>query len=398
MSSNSPFRWIDSALDELQQKDLLREQRTCIPLPQGKCQLVDEHGAASDPFWNFATNDYLGLAGHPRVIAAAEAATRKYGAGARSSPLVTGRTPLYAQLEQQLAEFKQTEAALLFPTGFAANVGTIASLVGTGDVVLCDRLNHASLIDGCRLSKAVLRVYPHGDVDVVRRELAKVPEGRRKLIVTDSLFSMDGDAAPLSDLISAAEEFGAMLLVDEAHATGVFGKRGTGLLEDCPHSEHVIAVGTLSKALGAQGGFVAGSRKVVDWVFNNARPQIFSTALTPAACAAASAAIQYVEEFCEMREELLNWSRHLASSLRQQGWNVPPSVCGPIVPLIVGESSQAVDYAARLRDMGCLVPAIRPPSVPHNTARLRISLSHAHGPEGVDALIAALSKIRMGEE
>ncbi|MCA9031008.1 MAG: 8-amino-7-oxononanoate synthase [Planctomycetaceae bacterium] len=398
MSNDSPFRWIDSALDELRQKELLREQRTCIPLPQGKCQLVDEHGVASGPLWNFATNDYLGLAGHPRVVAAAEAATREFGAGARSSPLVTGRTPIHARLERQIATFKQTEAALLFPTGFAANVGTITSLVGTGDVVLCDRLNHASLIDGCRLSKATLRVYPHGDVDVVRRELPKVPEGRRKLIVTDSLFSMDGDAAPLRELISAAEEFGAMLLVDEAHATGVFGKRGTGLLENCSHSEHVIAVGTLSKALGAQGGFVAGSRKVVDWVFNNARPQIFSTALTPAACAAASTAIRCVEEFPEMREELLNRSQHLATSLRQQGWNVPVEVCGPIVPLIVGESTRAVEYAARLRDMGCIVPAIRPPSVPHNTARLRISLSYAHGEEGVDALIAALSKLPTEEK
>ena len=389
----TPFDWADDALKKLAGQGLLRSRRTVVPLEGGRCLLMDSRNEPLAELWNFATNDYLGLAGHAAVQDAAIEAIRRCGTGARASALVSGRTEDHALLERRLAELKKKEAALLFPTGFAANVGTIAALVGPDDVVLCDRLNHASLVDGCRMSRARLRVYPHCDVAVVERELTRAGNDKRKLIVTDSLFSMDGDAAPLADLIFLAEQHNAMLLVDEAHALGVFGLNGSGLLEDLPASPNVIVIGTLSKALGAQGGFAAGSRKIIDWIWNTARTQLFSTALTPAACAAALSGLSLIRSNSTNRSELLQRSQELATSLRQMGWTVPDTVCGPIIPVIIGESTKAVDLSQRLQQLGCLVPAIRPPTVPHGTSRLRISLSVSHGADGVAALLEAFRQL-----
>ena len=392
MLTSGPFDWTSDSLHNLDERGLRRARRTIEPLPGGRCRLRN----SADPeaiLWNFAGNDYLGLAEDSRVLAAAQSALSESGTGSRASALVTGRTIWHERLESRLAEFKQCEAALLFPTGYAANVGTICGLVGNDDVVLCDRLNHASLVDGCRLSGATLRVYPHNDLTIVERELRKAASARRRLIVTDSLFSMDGDAAPLADLACLAEEHNAMLLVDEAHATGLFGERGTGLLEAAGVKlPHVLAVGTLSKALGGQGGFVTGPQSVIDWLWNSARTQMFSTALTPAACAGAVTAIDIIEQEPQRRRWVLEQSAQLIAELRKQGWTIPENTCGPIIPLLIGEPGPTLELADQLQNQGCLTAAIRPPTVPHKTSRLRISLSWAHQEDGVNALRSALKR------
>lgn len=385
----SPLDWIAAKLDSLEQTGLQRRRRNVRPLPEGRCQIGEQ------TLWNFSTNDYLGLSGDVRLQEAANRAIADSGLGARASPLVSGRTPWHVELEQEIARLKQTSSALLFPSGYAANLGTIPALVSTDDVVFCDRLNHASLIDGCRLSGARLRVYPHSDLETLRRELIKCDADCRRLIVTDSLFSMDGDHAPLPELAKLAEEFGAMLLVDEAHATGIYGARGGGLLEAAGvQFDGLITMGTLSKALGAQGGFVAGSQELIDWLWNSARTQIYSTALSIPVCAAATEAIRLVRAEPERRQRLLDMSGRLQDDLRAQGWNIPRNVHGPIIPIIVGDALQAVTLAARLEENGILVASIRPPTVPRQSARLRISLSAVHPTAGVQVLLAKLGELR----
>lgn len=268
--------WIAAELAALSDAGLQRRRRELRLLSDGWCEIDGRRVC------NFAGNDYLGLAHDPRVISAAEAALQEYGVGTGASALVCGRTKWHAKLERTLAEFEGQPAAVLFPTGMAANIGTVAALVGDQDVVFCDRFNHASLVDGCRLSGAKLRVYRHDDLDGLSRHLAQAAGHRRRWIVTDSVFSMDGDLAPLPAVCDLAERFDAALIVDEAHATGVFGEQGRGVCE-VMNVEHRVAVrvGTLSKALGTLGGFVAGSEALIAYLWNSARTQMFSTALPP---------------------------------------------------------------------------------------------------------------------
>ena len=382
-----PFDWITHELHALDESGLRRRARVCEPLPHGRCRVDGVE------LVNLASNDYLGLAGHPRVIAAALDATARYGAGARASSLVSGRTPLHAELEQELAAFEGTAAAVLFPTGFAANVGAIGSLVEAGDVVCCDRLNHASLIDGWRLSGARLRVYSHGDLAQLSSALDKAKDARRRLIVTDSLFSMDGDAAPLAELFALAARSGSMLLIDEAHATGVYGARGRGLCEEAglDAAAHV-RVGTLSKAMGSQGGFVAGSEALCDWIRNTARPQLFSTALTPGACGAALESLRLIHHEPQRRERVRRLARHLRTELQAAGWTPTGAADCPIVPLIIGEPQAAVSLSQELLRQGFLVPAIRPPTVPRGTSRLRISLTADHTDEDIRRCVEAIRR------
>lgn len=385
----SPLDWIAGDLGALEQKGLRRRRREVKPLPGGRCEI------GGRTLWNFSANDYLGLSGDNRLQAAAIRAMSDGGLGARASPLVSGRTLWHVELEQALASLKQTESALLFPSGYAANLGTIPALVGSEDVLFCDRLNHASLIDGCRLSAAKFRVYPHVDVEALRKELSRSQVYRRRLIVTDSLFSMDGDHAPLKELASLAEEFDAMLLVDEAHATGVYGACGGGLLEEAGiHFSGLIAMGTLSKGVGAQGGFIAGTRELVDWLSNSARTQIYSTALPIPVCAAAREGLNIICEEPERRRRLLKSAEELQQSLRAQGWHIPDNVRGPILPIIVGDAERAVSLAGKLEEKGILVAAIRPPTVPRGTARLRLSLSAAHSEEGLQRLLVSMNDLR----
>jgi len=295
-------------------------------------------------------------------------------------------------LERQLAEFEQTEAALLFTTGYAANVGVVTALVGRGDAVFSDALNHASIVDGCRLSRAEVFVYPHADVDALAAMLADSRRFRRRLIVTDGLFSMDGDVAPLDRLAELAERHDAMLVVDEAHATGVFGANGRGTCEAAGVEDRVDArVGTLSKGLGGIGGFVVGRRALVDWLVNKARPYVFSTALPPAAAAASCAALDIVRDEPARRGDLLQRAATLREALREQGWDVGPSE-SQIIPLVVGDAGRTMRSAATLRERGYLVPPIRPPSVPEGASRLRLSLSYGHTPEMLAGLLAALAE------
>ena len=288
--------WIDEQLGILQQRGL----RRCLSTRTGaqSAMIVIEGQEAI----NFGSNDYLNLASDPRLTAAVAAALQEYGWGSGASPLVTGHAELHRRLEQRLAQFEGTEAALVFASGFAANTGAVAALAAVGDIVFTDRKNHASLIDGCRLSRADVRTYPHADWQTLERLLSKssterdLQGARRRLLVTDGLFSMDGDLAPLTELAELARRYQAMLLVDEAHATGVFGRKGRGVVEHFGMEDNVhVRVGTLSKALGCIGGFVAGSRLLVQWLVNRARPYVFSTAMPAANAAAALAALDIVE-------------------------------------------------------------------------------------------------------
>ena len=374
--------WLTDDLEGLKRSHLLRPRRLVQSLGPGR-SLIDGLELV-----DFSTNDYLGLARDSRLILAS--ADIPTGAGA--SPLVTGRSEQYSQLEQDIADFEGTESALLFPSGFAANLGSVAALVGPGDTVFSDRLNHASLIDGCRLSGARLRIYHQDSLDSLDQQLAAADTSPRRLIVTDGLFSMDGTVAPLNTLCDLAESHDAMLLVDEAHATGVLGDTGRGTCEFLNVEDKVtLRIGTLSKAVGAAGGFVAGSAAIVDFLWHHARTQVFSTAIPPATCAAASAGLRLIAENNQLQQHLQQLATRLRQHIARLGLDTP-SVDGPIVPIILGDPAVAVSTSARLVECGMFVPAIRPPSVPDDTARLRISLSAAHTEADVDRLADSLAK------
>ncbi len=393
-STSEPLAWIAAELASLTRRGLLRE-RTARLGPQSAVVAVEGGKVV-----NFGSNDYLGLAADPRIGDAVAEALRQFGWGSGASPLILGRSRQHESLEEELAAFEGAEAALVFSTGFAANAGAVAALVGPGDVVFTDRKNHASLIDGCRLSRADVRVYPHGDCHELRRLLAGVfrRNYRRTLIVTDGLFSMDGDLAPLGELADLADRYRAMLLVDEAHATGVFGRLGRGVTEHLGVEGRVpIRVGTLSKALGSIGGFVAGTRSLVEWLVNKARPYVFSTALPAAACAAARAALAIVRSEPHRREGLLEQAAALRGRLAQQGWDLRRSA-SQIVPLVVGDPERAVRLAAALRQRGLFVPAIRPPTVPEGQSCLRISLTCGQSEVMVEQLVESLRELRMKDE
>ncbi|MGE3780145.1 MAG: aminotransferase class I/II-fold pyridoxal phosphate-dependent enzyme, partial [Pirellulaceae bacterium] len=338
-------------------------------------------------------NDYLGLAGSS-LSEAVVRAVGQVGWGSGASPLVTGRGTWHAELERELARFEQTEAALLFPSGFAANCGTISSLAGKGDVVFSDAKNHASIIDGCRLSGARIVVYPHRDLSYLTMMLQQAASFRRRLIVTDSLFSMDGDLAPVAELADLAETYDAMLMIDEAHATGVLGARGRGVVELVGvESRSCIRVGTLSKALGSIGGFVAGTRRVVEWLTNKARPFVFSTALPDAAAAAGVRALEVVEAEPQRRDSLLAQADWLRDQLRGQGWHIGDAR-SQIIPIFLGEAEPTMALAARLRERGHFVPGIRPPTVPPGESLLRISLTAGHSRDMCEQLLEQLSELR----
>jgi 8-amino-7-oxononanoate synthase len=341
---------------------------------------------------NFGSNDYLGLAAEELLPAVCQVLT-KTGWGAGASPLVTGRGHWHMLLEQRLAEFEGTEAALLFPSGYSANVGVIPALVGKEDIIFSDAKNHASIVDGCRLSGARIAIYAHANASHLAQLVQQAGAHRRRLIVSDSLFSMDGDLAPLRDLCEIAERSDAMLMVDEAHATGVFGARGRGLTELLEVEDGVhVRVGTLSKALGSLGGFVAGSRPLVQWLSNRARSYVFSTAAPEALAAAGCHALQIVAQQPQRRQQLLARAELLRQQLQSQGWNVGRSL-SQIIPVILGDPQRTMLMATRLREEGLLVPGIRPPTVPVGQSLLRISLTAAHTPEQIDRLVAAFGEL-----
>jgi 8-amino-7-oxononanoate synthase len=344
------------------------------------------------PVVSFASNDYLGLSGHPAVVAAAHDALDRWGAGSGASRLVTGSRPIHSELERELAEWKGTEAAVCFPTGFAANLGVLCALGGPGVRILSDELNHASIIDGCRLSRSALAVYRHSDMDHLAELLAGGDAPMPTIVVSDSVFSMDGDVAPLDQLVTLCRRHNALLILDEAHAvlgpdlpaaTGRDGHGGGG-------EGTVVRVGTLSKTLGSLGGFVAASRDIVDLLVNRARSYIFSTAPTPADAAAALAAVRVVRstEGAALSDRLAA----LIDRVAEAGF-APPGHRSPIIPVVLGSEQAALSASVALLEDGLWVPAIRPPTVPVGTSRLRVTLSAAHSDHDVSRLLGALSRL-----
>jgi 8-amino-7-oxononanoate synthase len=381
-----PLAWLDDALADLDRRGLRRTL-----LERAGPQRGDRIEIAGQTLLNFGSNDYLGMAAEPVVIEAARQSLLQVGWGAGASPLVTGRGTIHAQLERELARFEGTEAALLFPSGFAANVGAIAALAGAGDAIFSDAKNHASIIDGCRLSGATVLIYRHRDVAHLQELLADgSAKYRRRLIATDSLFSMDGDFAPLVELAELARKHEAMLLVDEAHATGVIGAGGRGVCEWLGVEEDISArVGTLSKALGSSGGFVAGSRQLIDWLANRARPYVFSTAAPEAAAAAALQSLQLVRSEPQRRQTLLALAAEFREQLSSGGYTIGDSQ-SQIVPIVLGDPNRTMQVAQALRERGMFVPGIRPPSVPAGESLLRVSLTYLHRREHVEQLLASL--------
>ena len=375
--------WIDAGLATLSADNLLRPHRVRTG-KQGAKVILDGRELV-----NFGSNDYLGYAGDVRLTKAASRAACGEGFGAGASPLVSGHSQAHEHLEWAIADLLAVEAAVVFPSGFATNSATIPALAGPGDAIYSDERNHASLIDGCRLSRAAVHVYPHRDPAALGAMLAATA-ARRRLIVSDTLFSMDGTIAPLADLTDLARRHGAMLMLDEAHATGVFGDRGSGLVEEsgCADGVHV-RVGTLSKALGAAGGFVAGHARLIEWLRHAARAWIFSTAHPPAIAGAATRAIELVAAEPERRRALLERATAFRERLTAAGLEIGDAAA-QIVPVVAGEPAAAVALSARLAEAGFFVPAIRPPSVPKGKSLVRISLSWLHDDRDLARLADAL--------
>jgi 8-amino-7-oxononanoate synthase len=362
-------------------------RRTLRPLTTGSSAEVEIDGRS---VLLFSSNNYLGMADHPHLRAAACDAITRWGCGTGASRLIAGHLELHARVETKLAAWKGVEAALLFPSGYQANVGGITALVGRGDHVFSDALNHASIIDGCRLSRATVHVYAHRDVRDLETLLAAAPATGRRLIVTDSVFSMDGDRAPLRELCALAAHYHSWLMVDEAHAAGVLGPRGAGLAAAAGCTSDVaVHMGTLGKALGGAGAYIAGSRALVDLVVNRARSFVYTTGLAPAAVASAGAALDVLATEPERRETLARNADVLRRGLRAIGLDVGGDT--HILPVMVGDNARAVAFAATLLDHGVLAHAIRPPTVPRGTARLRVTPMATHTSAHLDRAIAAFA-------
>jgi len=340
---------------------------------------------------NLSSNDYLGLAEHPEIIEKMRETLLIEGVGSGASRLVTGNSKPYGHLEEALAKWQNCEAALVFANGYMANSGVISALVSRGDVVFSDQLNHASIVDGIVLSRAEHARYRHNDMDHLRSLLSKYRDKRRKLIVTDAVFSMDGDQSPLCELVELKREYGAILMVDEAHSGGIYGKRGEGLCQQLGLQDDVdIHMGTFSKSFGVYGAYICGSRTLIRWLVNKARPLIYSTALPPSIVAGISQALVLVQEENWRREKLYAVSKLFRSSLRDVGFNIG-SGNSPIVPLLIGDNEKALRFSEELEEEGIAAVAIRPPTVPDGTARIRFSLSAVHTD---NELTAAAARIR----
>lgn len=377
--------WAREDLAALESRGLLRSLE---PLTSRSGAEVVVNG--EERLINFSSNDYLGLSTDPQLVAQLKSAFEEHLGGAGASRLITGDSVAHRALEKTAARFEGTEAALVFNSGYAANVGTLSALLGEDDVVFSDALNHASIVDGCRLSKAQVVVYPHRDVAKLS-ELLAAHSGRRKLVVTDTVFSMDGDLAPLKQLGAACEAAQAALMVDEAHATGVLGATGAGLCE-LTGVQADVRMATLSKAVGCVGAYVASSAPVRELLFNRARSLVFSTALPPGLCAAAAYALGRIQRDGALRERLWANINHFAGGLERLG--LPAHRDSAIFSVVLGEPEKAVAASKQLRNAGLLVKAIRPPTVPAGTSRLRFALSAAHSFEHLDRALNALQELK----
>jgi glycine C-acetyltransferase len=367
-----PLAYLSTELEALKQQGLYRRLRV-LESEQRARATVDHRQVV-----NLSSNNYLGLTTHPKLRERALEATRRYGVGSGSVRTIAGTMEIHVELERRLAEFKQTEAVVVFQSGFAANAGTVSAILTEHDVVVSDELNHASIVDGCRLSRATIKVFPHKDVDAARRIVRALPASQRKLIITDGVFSMDGDLGPLNDLCGVAEEFGCIMMVDDAHASGVFGKNGRGTIDHFNvHGRVDVQVGTLSKAIGSLGGYVAGSRALIDFLCHRARPFLFSTSHPPAVAAACIAAIDVLLEEPGIIDRLWDNTRLFKSGLRALGFNTGVSE-SPITPVIVGDGALAMKLSDRLFEEGVFAQGIGFPTVARDKARVRTIVTAAH--------------------
>jgi 8-amino-7-oxononanoate synthase len=380
--------FIESELAQLKEAGLYRKLRR-VEGDQGPTLILDGREVI-----NFSSNNYLGLANHPALGEAAKSAIDRYGCGAGASRLISGNMTLHEELESKIAEFKGTEAALVFNSGFQLNTGVVSTLVGEGDAVFSDALNHASIIDGCRLSRAKAAVYAHLDMNRLEHELKQAPSARRKLIVTESLFSMDGDEAPLADIVGLAEKYGAMVMVDEAHATGVYEPNGAGLVAKLGLGDRVLVqMGTLGKALGGFGAYVAGRKALRELLINRCRSFIFTTALPPAVMAMAIAAVDLVRNEPERRKALTENSERLRAGLRGLGYLLGESG-RQILPLMVGDANRCMELSQRLLERGVFAHGIRPPTVPLGTSRLRITLMATHTAGQINQALETFKEVK----
>lgn len=379
-----PLEWIKEELSQIHDKQLFR---LLTELETGQSPEVTIDGKT---FVLLGSNSYLGLSVDPKVIESARLALEKYGTGSGGSRLVSGSFDLHRQLEEKIAKFKNTEAAILFSSGYLANIGTISALVGSDDIIYSDELNHASIIDGARLSRSTVRIYKHLDLNHLEQLLeADKNKKCRKLIVTDTVFSMDGDLVPLPELVELSERYGCMLMIDEAHATGVLGKRGSGATEHFGVEERVpVVMGTLSKAVGSLGGYIAGSKELIDFIRNRVRSYIFDTSLPPASLAASMTAINIIENEPERREHLWNMVNDFKTGVEDSGLVVLPSHSA-IIPVLIGDAEPALNFAQMLRENGVFTPAVRPPSVPHGMCRIRVTIMAKHTQEHLDTALNA---------
>ena len=381
-----PFTELQNELNERAAQGLLRQRRT-LQGPQSPHIVVD-----GKPYLSFCSNDYLGLANHPRLVVAMQQGAAQYGVGAGAAHLVSGHTQAHHDLEIALAAFVKKPAALLFSTGYMANLGAVQALVGKGDTVFADKLNHASLNDAMQLSRADMQRYRHNDIAQLAQLLEKTRAGR-KLVITDAVFSMDGDLAPLPELLALCEQHDALLLADDAHGFGVLGEEGRGSLAHFGIvSPRIIYMATLGKAAGVSGAFVAAEQVVIDTLINHARSYVYTTATPPALASALLESLQLMEQGDELRAHLQELIAQLRGGLEGLPWKLMPSETA-IQPLLIGDNQAALELSAALRERGIWVAAIRPPTVPQGTARLRITLSAAHSAADVTRLSEALHEL-----
>jgi len=379
---------LQQELEGLKEKGLFREMKL-INSMQGPTVVIDNKEVIL-----LSSNNYLGLAGHPEVIKAQVRASEEFGAGSCASRLISGNMALHENLERKIADFKGTEDAILFPTGYMANVGTISALAGKGDLVVCDKLNHASIIDGVRLSKAMLRVYPHKNLERLESILKKESSYRKRFIITDGVFSMDGDIAPLPELVRISRRFDAILMLDDAHATGVLGKTGKGTCEYFGIREGIhIRMGTLSKALGNLGGFIAGPRTLIEYIRNKARPFIYSTALPPAIVGGCIKAIEIVEKDTTLRERLWSNVRRFCDGLLGLNFNIMDTKT-QIIPISTGDASSTMKASEFLLKRGIFAPGIRPPTVAKTNCRIRASVMAVHTDAHIARAIEAFRRLK----
>ena len=384
----SKIDWITQELDNLKQAGLYNRIRT-IESPQGAWLQVD-----GKKVLNFCSNNYLGLANHPDIVAAAKNATDRYGVGPAAVRSIAGTMSLHVELEKRLAAFKGVEAAITFQSGFTANLATIPALVGKEDVIFSDRLNHASIIDGCRLSGARIVAYEHNDPKSLDDQIqANQGQFRRALIVTDGVFSMDGDIAPLPAIYEVAHKYDILLMVDDAHGEGVLGKGGRGIVDHFGlHGKVDVEVGTMSKAFGVVGGVVAGNAAIIEWLRQRGRPFLFSSAVTVPDAAACLAAIDLLEDSTQLVDKLWSNARYFKAGMQKLGFNTGVSET-PITPVMLGEAPLAQQFSRELFEMGVFAMALGFPTVPQGKARIRVMISAAHSTADLDQGLVAFKSV-----